>query len=313
MPPKITLRDRFRGALLGLAVGDAFGARFEGHDPEWIAYHFATPADLFAAAPDSALMYTDDTQMMIGVAETLIEHGTIVEDALCHAFVMNYDPRRGYGMGARRVIEAMMSGVDHRRVAETHFPGGSFGNGAAMRVAPVGLAYHDDPDRVWDEAGRSAGPTHTHPLGVEGAQVLALAVALCVRGVGWPEIFEELAARCHTEPFRHAIRRAASSSDASEAGILGNEITAQRSVPTALALAATNPDDYALTIGRAVHLGGDTDTIAAMAGALAGASLGVGAIPATLLGRLEDGRKGRSYIERLADSLHDNHASRQGA
>ena len=72
----------------------------------------------------------------------------------------------------------MQEGGDHRAVAENMFPGGSFGNGAAMRVAPVGLFFHADLDRLWEQARLSALPTRVHPLGIEGAQVLAMAVAL---------------------------------------------------------------------------------------------------------------------------------------
>ena len=64
-----------------------------------------------------------------------LERGEIVEEVLCRAFVANYVPSRGYGRGARAVLEAMEDGRDYRSVADQHFPGGSFGNGAAMRVA----------------------------------------------------------------------------------------------------------------------------------------------------------------------------------
>src|SRR5205807_5233711 len=121
----------------------------------------------------------DDTQMTLGVAETLAEHGQIIEDRLCQAFVANYVPSRGYGRGARAVLGAMEDGRDYRQVAEQYFPGGSYGNGAAMRVAPVGMLFRDDRRRLWDQARLSALPTHLHALGIEGAQLLALAVALC--------------------------------------------------------------------------------------------------------------------------------------
>ena len=68
------------------------------------------------------------------------------------------------------VIEAIAEGGDWRRIAASHFPGGSLGNGAAMRVAPIGLLFNHDLDRVMVEARLSALPTHIHPLGIEGAQ-----------------------------------------------------------------------------------------------------------------------------------------------
>src|SRR5262249_38363211 len=130
-----TLHDRFRGCLLGLAVGDALGGRFEAQSPDALRARFPTVASLIDDYPKDELWYTDDTQMAIGVAETLAEHHEILEEHLCRAFVANYVPSRGYGRGARAVLEAMEEGRDHRRVAAEHFPGGSFGDGAAIPVA----------------------------------------------------------------------------------------------------------------------------------------------------------------------------------
>ncbi len=306
--------DRFRGCLLGLAVGDALGGRFEGQTPDWIAARYPTPESVIANPPADTLRYTDDTQMAIGVAETLVENLEISEDRLCHHFVANYVPSRGYGWGARQVLEAMGAGRDYRTLAETQFPGGSLGNGAAMRVAPVGLLFHDDLDQTWDQARLSALPTHTHPLGIEGAQLLAVAVALCLRPQPFDrgEFYDELLRRCQSDDYRERVARAAAAKSPDDVARLGNGIKAPESVPTALALFAASPESYAEVIGRAILLGGDTDTIAAMAGALAGAHLGADAIPAHILRRLEDDAKGRTYIADLAELLHVSHATRAG-
>ncbi len=176
-----SLEDRFIGCLLGLAVGDALGANFEGQSAESIRKRFPTVRHLIQNPPAGELWYTDDTQMAIGVAETLVACGCIDERQLCQRFAANYVPGRGYGRGARVILEAMIEGDDHKWLAKNHFPGGSFGNGAAMRVAPVGLMFHHDTGRLWEEAKLSALPTHTHPLGIEGAQLSALAVGLTVR------------------------------------------------------------------------------------------------------------------------------------
>jgi poly(ADP-ribose) glycohydrolase ARH3 len=310
----VGLLDRFRGCLLGLAVGDALGGRFEGQAPNWIAERYPTPEALVANPTAETLHYTDDTQMAIGVAETLVENLDIIEDRLCHHFVANFVPPRGYGWGARRVLEAMGEGGDYKTVAATHLPGGSLGNGAAMRVAPVGLLFHDDLDQVWEQARRSAGPTHTHPLGIEGAQLLAVAVAVCLRPTGLDRgaFFGELVRRCCSDEYRERLARAAAAESAEDIARLGNGIKAPESVPTAIALFASAPESYTQAIGRAILLGGDTDTIAAMTGALSGAYLGADAIPADLLRRLEDDGKGRSYIDSLAEQLHLCHQARGG-
>jgi poly(ADP-ribose) glycohydrolase ARH3 len=310
------LRERFQGCLLGLAIGDGLGARFEGQAAENIRERYPSVDALIRNPPNNELWYTDDTQMMIGVAETLVENHEIVENRLCAAFVSNHVPSRGYGRGTRKVLEAMEDGKDFRQVANKNFPGGSLGNGAAMRVAPVGLLFRDDIARLSEQAKASALPTHQHPLGIEGAQILAFAVALASRGESFDRasFFAELLTRCATDGFSQKLAAAATTTSFDQVSSLGNGIEALDSVPTAIACFSLAPQSYATAVGSAVLLGGDTDTIAAMTGAMAGAYVGVTAIPSHLLSMLEDQVKGRTYIAGLADELHERyegiHASR---
>lgn len=308
-PP--ALADRFAGCLLGLAVGDALGAHFEAQPPEFIARRYPTVAALFDDPPEGRYCYTDDTQMAIGVAETLVSCGCIDEAEICRRFAANYIASRGYGRGARVVLDAMAEGGDHKYWAENLFPGGSHGNGAAMRVAPVGLMFRNDRPRLWEQARLSALPTHVHPLGVEGAQLLALAVGLAAQTelLAREEFFESLAARCVSLEYSGPLRRAARVQEPRDLGLFGNGIAAADSVVTAIACFGLTPHSYEQTIGNAILLGGDTDTIAAMAGAISGAYLGRQAIPAWLIDRLEDGYQGRSYLEKLADALLQTHPS----
>jgi poly(ADP-ribose) glycohydrolase ARH3 len=298
--------DRFAGCLLGLAVGDAVGAPYEGLKHTDIYFQFGTPDKLVTNPSGDPLCYTDDTEMTIGVAETLAACGRIEEARLCRAFADNYHPERGYGPSARHVIEAMKDGRDWRPLAETLLPGGSFGNGAAMRVAPVGLVFADAPDELWAQARLSALPTHTHPLGIEGAQLLALAVSLALRAATFDrkEFWRELLARATTEEFRWHITTAMKLKPSDSLAGLGSTLHAHRSVVTAIACFAATPSDYETAIGRAIGLGDDTDTLAAMAGTLVGAFGGVGAIPPGLLAKLEDGpAKGRTHLTNLAAAL----------
>ena len=302
-----SLQDRFLGCLLGLAVGDAIGAPFEGLPATAIWYDFGGARKLIANPPAELLTYTDDTQMMIAVAETLTECGGIDEATLCARFVQNYDPDRGYGRGARRILETMAAAGDWRQLARTVFPGGSLGNGAAMRVAPVGLLFHRDVDALLEQARQSALPTHTHPIGIEGAQLLALAIAIVLRERQFDKeaFYEELLAHTMTEEFRRQLKLAAGITPTDTIAILGSSLEAHRSVTTAIACFTMSPDSYTTTIASAIGLGDDTDTLAAMAGAIAGARLGIGALPPHLLNRLENGTKGRDYINQIAINLYD--------
>ncbi len=309
-----SLRERFVGCLTGLAVGDALGGLFEAQSPERIRSRFSSSSALINH-PTEEMWYTDDTQMAIGLAESLIARGTIDEPHLCQAFVANYHPSRGYGRGARAVLDAMEDGRDHHAIAEKHFPGGSYGNGGAMRVAPLGVFFHDDLDMVAEQARLSALPTHVHALGIEGTQLLALAAALATRSATFDgaSFFDELMGRCKSVEYRERLTLARRVTKPDELPEIGNGIEAIESVPTAIACFTLTPNSYVETITNAIFLGGDTDTIAAMAGAISGAYLGVDAIPASLVAKLEDSPKGRQFIPQLAERLHEAHETRKGS
>jgi poly(ADP-ribose) glycohydrolase ARH3 len=247
----------------------------------------------------------DDTQMAIGVAETLVACRHIDEQELCKCFATNYTRQRGYGRGARIVIEAMIDGSDHKYLAANHFPGGSFGNGAAMRVAPVGLMFRHDLEQLWEQASLSALPTHVHRLGIEGAQLLALAVGLAStsRQFDREQYISALVEKSRSIEYSGPLRRTAQLNNPRDLALFGNGIEATSSVVTAIACFALAATSYEQTIGSAVLLGGDTDTIAAMAGAISGAYLGRQSIPTHLIQSLEDRHQGRQYIEDLAKKL----------
>jgi poly(ADP-ribose) glycohydrolase ARH3 len=291
--------DRRLGALLGTFVGDALGMPFEGA-PSGSA---PVPLDLLPARLGRGT-YTDDTEMAIGVCEALLEAGECEEKALAGRFLAGHDPRRGYGSGTLAVFELWRSGVPVSVAAGTVFAGGSYGNGAAMRIAPVGAHFAGDEERLRLEAARCARVTHAHPLGIAGAVVQAAAVAAGVCGE------DPLAAALRAAPdtaFADALERAAAAvlahaSPEEVAETLGCDATALGSVPAALC-AAQSAASFEEACTFAVRIGGDADTIAAMAGAVAGARFGASAIPARWLDGLEDGERGRSYVEELAARL----------
>jgi poly(ADP-ribose) glycohydrolase ARH3 len=300
-----SLSDRFSGCLLGLAVGDALGGPYEGLTASDIFFQFGTPEVIVRNPSGETLYYTDDTEMMLGVAETLIDCGEIDEARLCRAFVENYHPDRGYGQGARKVLNAMSRGKDWRSIAANLFPGGSFGNGAAMRVAPLGLLFRDQREKLWDQARLSALPTHLHPVGIEGAQLLAFAIAHVSKVAVFDRkaFYGELLARATTEEFRWALDIAAKLKPSDPVSGLGSTLHAHRSVVTAMACFAATPSDFEFAVGRAIGLGDDTDTVAAMTGALVGAFAGKGALPAERISQLEEQGKGGRYIAELAKKL----------
>jgi poly(ADP-ribose) glycohydrolase ARH3 len=304
-----SMHDRFTGCLLGLALGDALGAPFEGLPTETITARYPTASHFIASPPEGELWYTDDTQMTIGVAETLISCGKIDEAELTRRFADNYRPQRGYGAGARKVLQAMVSGEDHETLVSRQFPGGSFGNGAAMRVAPVGLFFRHDHSAIAQHARASALPTHVHPLAIEGAQLLALAVGVASTMTTFDRklFLDQLVERCKFAEFAGPLRRAKNIENRRDLLLFGNGIEATSSVVTSIACFCLSPDSYMDTVANAILLGGDTDTIAAMAGAISGAFLGHNGLPGALLERLEDRHQGRTYLTSLAEQLAMEH------
>ena len=148
------------GSLLGTAIGDAMGASREGRS--MVSKH-----EIGGMARIShRLHYTDDTHMTIGVAESLIECHGVDGAHMAGRFIENYlkEPWRGYGPGPPRVFRLIESGVPWDQAASHIYHGGSFGNGAAMRVAPIGLFLWNNHAGLREAAYLSSIITHSHGL-----------------------------------------------------------------------------------------------------------------------------------------------------
>jgi poly(ADP-ribose) glycohydrolase ARH3 len=294
------LIDASAGALLGTFVGDALGMPFEGTAPRQ-----AVAAIEFEDARLGRGTYTDDTQMMIALAESLVEHGRVVDEDLAQRFLAHHQPERGYGSGTLEVFSLWRQGVPVGEAAGRLFRGkGSLGNGASMRIAPIAVRFALEPDRLLDQARRSARLTHAHPLGVDAACVMAAAIGAGVRG---DAVLDAALAAAGSPVMRVQLDCVAALVGSglppdSVAAELGNSSSGHQSVPTAI-YAACAASTFEAAVRFAVCCGGDTDTIAAMAGAVAGARDGVAEIPDRWLEALEDGPRGRGYVSQLAESI----------
>src|SRR5262245_9936741 len=163
-PRKITMLSsdsserlaRARISLEGLSVGDAFGEQFFSH-----------PSAIFERAlPAKPWNYTDDTHMALSIVAILRDNGTIDQARLADSFAQQYQREswRGYGPGMHRLLPQIRKGMPWHTAARDLFGGqGSFGNGAAMRVVPVGAFFADNLEAVVEHAQRSAEVTHAHP------------------------------------------------------------------------------------------------------------------------------------------------------
>jgi poly(ADP-ribose) glycohydrolase ARH3 len=299
------MEDRFSGCLVGHALGDALGAPFEGMPSDVVYREFGPIRQALDRFPLAVLSYTDDTEMSIAVAQTLVDDGAIDPARLAAQFERHYNPARGYGPGAQRILETMREGGDWETLAAGLFPGGSLGNGAAMRVAPVAMLFYRDRMQMVEQARLSALPTHRHPVGIEGAQVLALAIAdaLNHEDFNHDRLFTTLRENVVSDEMSYALKIASRLAPDDSLWTLGNALEAHRSVPTSIVCFARNPDSFLDAISTAISLGGDTDTLAAMTGAISGARLGISGTPEHLVVRLENGEKGLDHIVSLARRL----------
>jgi ADP-ribosylglycohydrolase len=270
-------------SLAGLSVGDAFGDQFFLH-----ANRHLSPADV----PPPPWEWSDDTEMACSVVACLHHHGRIDQDALAASFATRMDIGRRYGAGALELLERIRDGHPWRAASAESFGGnGSFGNGAAMRVAPLGAFYSGDPAGAAAEAALQAEITHAHAEGIAGAVAVAVAASVAAAGTA-EDLIEAALDHVGGTYVRRGLQRARGLSKATReeaARALGNgsRITAQDTVPFALWAAIRYRDDYAAGVRACVAAGGDMDTTAAIVGGIIGARTGLDGIPPDWLAHRE--------------------------
>ncbi len=275
---------RMLDALDGLSVGDALGAQF-------FLMGRSIPRLRAGDPPPGPWVWTDDTEMAAGLVAELRRHGAIDQDRLAATFARRCDPARDYGHTAVSTLRRIRDGVPWRRAAGAVFEDqGSCGNGAAMRVAPLGAYFADDPDRIEAEAIRSAEVTHLHPEGVAGAVAVAIAAGLAAearqrgRLLGPEEFLDHVLDRTPRGETAGGIRRARGllGADVVEAAReLGNgsRVTAQQTVPFTLWAAATHLRDYPAAVTACLEADGDMDTTGAIVGGIVAAYTRIGTGP----------------------------------
>ncbi len=272
-------------SLEGLSVGDAFGELFFRLSP-----YDTSPSSL----PESVWPWTDDTHMALSIVEVLQTLGHIDQDALAQAFARRYraEPHRGYAGGAIRLLRRVAAGEDWRSISPTLFGSGSYGNGAAMRAAPIGGYFCHDLQRVVQEAQLSAVVTHAHPEGQAGAIAVAIAAAIAAN-VSHPLGREFLKAVLEFIPegvTKNRIRLAINiSPDALLQAIqmlgTGSEVSAQDTVPFCLWSAAYHLEEFESALWQTAKGLGDCDTTCAIVGGIV--ALSAQDIPALWLQRRE--------------------------
>ncbi len=282
---------RMESSLEGLSIGDAFG--------DILFFSRREIASKERYLPSAIWEYTDDTQMAFSIVETLRQFEKIDQDYLAESFGKRFERNRGYGTAMYELLP-MINSKNWKHLAQRLFGGqGSYGNGGAMRVAPLGAFFADDVELAIENARLSAEVTHAHPEGIAGAIAVAVSAA-----IAWqfrknatsptPKIFMEQVANFTPSSIVHDKILLASSLSFGKSiweiiKVLGNGsgISAQDTVPFAIWCASQHLDSFEEAIWLTASGHGDMDTNCAIVGGIVATYTGVEGIPAEWIRRRE--------------------------
>lgn len=315
--PVSPLFDRAAGAFYGLALGDALGMPTQVMSRADVVRVHGTLSGFEPAGPDNPVSagmpagsVTDDTDQAVIVARLIVEGGGHVDPLRFADELLSWEQdmkAKGsfdlLGPSTKAALDAVARGTDPKEA-------GKYGttNGAAMRVTPVGIAfsYADDRDRFLDRVVESCQVTHDTTVGIAGAAAVAAAVSTGVTGGSLDDVFEAAIAASAAGALRGNWIAGASISarigwarelvaglDEATAldrvdALIGTSVASQESVPAAFAMLALTDGDPWRAALLAANLGGDSDTIAAIAGAIAGSLRGLTALPADAVRTLRE-------------------------
>ncbi len=255
--------------MIGAIAGDIIGSVYERHSIK------ITDFEIFCEWS----CFTDDTVLTVAIADTILS-GSAYIDKLKEWYRLY--PERGYGPGFRKWA-----------ASQTIRPRHSMGNGSAMRVSPIGYAF-DTLDEVLNEAQKSAEPSHNHPEGIKGAQAVAASIFLARTGYDKQYIRDYI-----TDAFSYNLDRTVEQIRPR----YRFDGTCPGSVPEAI-IAFLDSTDFENAIRLAVSLGGDSDTIACIAGGIAQAYYG--GVPEDIRKKVLSMLDGR--IRRVVDEFEDKYA-----
>jgi ADP-ribosylglycohydrolase len=298
--------DQFKGCLLGAAIGDALGMARESTPPDLQRLHEGYRR-AWRGHPNAGLkpgQFTDDTQMMLLMAGMLAD-GTYSEQGYAAALAkmyMNEELRFPDGAVDAACRHLLLSGERLCGVASNTA-------GCISIAIPFGLLYPEPVD-VTERVVQACSVTHTHPAAHAGAVTVAMLVHYAVRGRSDALSLAEKHACFEDVALGNKIRAALHLADEgisleSALSVIGNDVTVYQTVPLAFFLISRIRDVTTL-LSTAAHVGGNTDTIALICGAYAGAVYGKSALPQDLL----EGLEGREEIESVAARLYERYTTK---
>ena len=295
-----SLISRFQGCLVGLGVGDSLGAPVEGMSRAEIKRKYGQVTEMLGGGWHGLQPggYTDDTAMMLCIARSIVEKGRFDPEDVAARFLHWFDAGPiGIGRTTWIALSEMKRGaswIEAGRIAHQRLGGLSAGNGSIMRCAPIGLLDFNDYERLVRDSIESSIITHWDPQACWGAVAVNLAIAEILRGKRG-DLLSTLKGKIE----QPEVRKAVDEVSRLKIGDLEPSAYVLDTLQAALwCFLTTSSFENALV--AAVNLGGDTDTVGAVCGALAGASYGLEAIPPRWREPLRD----REEILRLAQEIH---------
>ncbi len=299
----IDLLDRFQGCLVGLAVGDALGGPLEFLIPAEIRErHGGYVRDMVGGGwlhlrPGE---YTDDTQMMLCLAESIVEQGNFDMDDVARRFLAWYDSDpKDVGNTTRTALAELKRGVPWQQSGKRAYDilsSQGAGNGSLMRCAPVGLFHYQHRERLIQDSVDSSRITHWDPRACYSAVALNLAIAELLAGNREGLLAAVSNALQQAEPEVHRTLLGVENKTRGQLRSTGYVIN---TLDVALWCFLKMPS-FEDALVAVVNLGGDADTAGAVCGALAGAHYGLSGIPARWLETLEN----RDHIAELAAGIY---------
>ncbi len=322
-------KDQYSGCLIGQCLGDALGFVVEGFSPEackrYIEDILRTGQAIdFGHFPFLFGQYSDDSQLARELMQSYEERRKFDPADYAERIKLIFAEKRivAFGYSTKEAAKKLAQGVSWE---ESGTPAPSAGNGSAMRAAPIGLFFFDDPQTLVQAAHNQGRITHTDPRCSAGAVAISGAIALALQNEAidtgsfistlaeWTSVVDarfaselkKLVEWLPKPPGEAATFIAKAGFDAEyidDDEWKGMSAYVISSVLWSLYSFLKTPDNYWETICTAIGVGGDVDTTAAMAGAVSGAHLGISAIPARLTGYLND--RGTWKLDKLVELAH---------
>lgn len=283
-----TLQDRYRGALLGLAVGNTLGLPVESWPRETIRKRY--PNGVREIDPlELDLPWDDDLAQAVIIAEAILEHDTLGHDDLA-ARLLDWFESNGRGMGSqtRAVLNMLRAGMlpsEAARLVWERAGTTPAGNGAVMRCAPIAMRWRLDPVKLRIETENSSRVTHHDPRCIWSAYAVNLAIADALNGR--TATIESIAATLDAAEVSPITVQFARGTSGRELDDLRLDDSAMGYTLKAMQVGLwclERGTDFEESLVAVIQAGGDTDTNGAVAGAVLGALHGAGTIPPRWIG-----------------------------